>query len=102
MHDKYWLLGLAALMVLALYLQWWPRGQPGGTRAFSRACWVVLYLVILSGAVQLVAYDPDAVMGSPKAWVQAGSFFVFWGALALAGVFGVLATYRRFFHRPAR
>jgi len=102
MHDKYWLLVLAALMVLALYLQWWPQGRPGLARAFSRAFWIAIYLGILSGGVQLVSYDPDAIMGSPKAWVQAGSFFLFWGSLALAALFGVLAIHRRFFHRPTR
>jgi hypothetical protein len=66
--------------------------------------------------VWIVTYDGDAIIGSPKAWVQSGTpflslgspkawvdvgaFFLFWGSLALTGIFGVLATYYRFFRRP--
>jgi hypothetical protein len=116
MHDKYWLLALAAFMVLALYLQWWPGGRPGMVRVCSRASWVAFYLAILSGGCWIVTYSGDAIIGSPKAWVrsgapflflgsprawvEAGASFLFWSSLALAGFFCALATYYRFFHRP--
>src|SRR5947209_2975177 len=92
MHQKYPLVFVAALTVLAMVLQWWPRGRPGIDRACWRACWIALNVSILSGALWLVAYDPDAVMGSPKMMIQAGSALLFGVSCLLAIVFTVVAT----------